>query len=136
MFDFNESHGRTFCWRKTIPIQSDMLRDALTTEGYIVDTAFSGDTACRKLNQHAYDLVILDVRMPGLNGGQVLRDFRSKHTEEPHTPVAIVSAFATGLEMMRFRRDGADACFSKPYSLASLLAECRRLIERRVQHVT
>lgn len=137
MFGPNESALPRILLAEDDPDQSDMLREALTMEGYTVDTAFSGDKACKKLHQHKYDLIILDVRMPGMDGGAVLRDFRSKQADSSRTQVMIVSAFATGLDLLRFRSDGADACFSKPYSLAHLLSECRRLIDlRRAHHVS
>ena len=103
------------------PDQSDMLRDTLQDEGYVVETAFSGDVAYRKLLEHKYDLVVLDIRMPGLNGGTVLKAFRLKHSKS-ETPVLVVSAFATESDMRRYRADGANACLAKPYNIEELLA--------------
>jgi two-component system copper resistance phosphate regulon response regulator CusR len=111
------------------PDQSDMLRDALLDAGYRVDCAFSGDVAYRKLMEHEYNLVLMDVRMPGLNGGTVLKAFR-QHKPDLHTPVIIVSAFATGPEMARYKKDGADASFSKPYAVDELLATITVLLQK------
>ena len=112
------------------PDQSEMLKDVLETEGYQVDTAFSGDAAWHKLTSHAYNLVILDVRMPGLNGSEVLRLYR-KNEKGTHTPVVIVSAFATEAQMREYTRDGADGSFSKPYDVDVLLKGIRELMAAR-----
>jgi DNA-binding response OmpR family regulator len=102
------------------PDQSDMLRDVLQDEGYAVDTAFSGDVAYRKLLNHQYHLVILDIRMPGLNGGTVLKALRLKKSKA-EAPVIVVSAFATEEDMARYRADGANAAIAKPYEMNELL---------------
>ena len=109
------------------PDQSDMLRDALQDEGYEVDTAFSGDVAYSKLLNHKYDLNILDIRMPGLNGGTVLKALRLKKNKF-EAPVVIVSAFATEGDMARYRADGANAAMSKPYEMNELLQVIASLI--------
>ena len=108
------------------PDQSEMLSEILDAEGFNVDTAFSGDAALHKLRDHKYDLLILDIRMPGANGQEVLRQFRMGE-KGGHTPVVIVSAFATEPEMRKYRLDGADDIFSKPYDIHELLAAVKRL---------
>lgn len=100
------------------PDQSDMLREILLDEGYAVETAFSGDVAIRKMLRQPYALVILDIRMPGIDGTQVLRQFRR---ENPNAPVVIVSAFATQADMERYKSYGANASLAKPYDIDELL---------------
>jgi DNA-binding response OmpR family regulator len=114
------------------PDQSDMLRDALQDEGYEVDTAFSGDVAYNKLLNHNYALVILDIRMPGLNGGTVLKALRLKKTKV-EAPVIILSAFATDVDMQRYRADGANAAMSKPYDMSELLQLIAQIIPAGAQ---
>src|SRR3569623_180185 len=84
------------------PDQSDMLREALEDEGYRVETAFSGDVALRKLFQHEYALVLLDIRMPGLDGVTVLKRYRKEKIGN-HAPVIVVSAFATDADLITYR---------------------------------
>lgn len=114
------------------PDQSDMLRDTLQDEGFTVDTAFSGDVAYQKLLNHKYDLVILDIRMPGLNGGTVLKALRLKKSKA-ELPVIILSAFATETDMTRYRADGANAALAKPYEINELLSVIACLVPREAQ---
>ena len=108
------------------PDQSDMLSEALQDEGYCVDAAFSGDTALKKLFQHDYAVVLMDIRMPGLDGITVLKKYR-KEKAGRQSPVLVVSAFATDSELKQYQQVGADGGFSKPYDLNVLLAAVARL---------
>jgi DNA-binding response OmpR family regulator len=108
------------------PDQSEMLSEILVAEGFLVDTAFSGETALHKLSNCTYALVILDVRMPGMYGSEVLRQFRMSE-KDGRTPVMIVSAFATESEIRQYCLDGADASLSKPYEIQELVAVIGRL---------
>lgn len=110
------------------PDQSDMLRDTLQDEGFIVETAFSGDVAYQKLVDHNYDIVILDIRMPGLNGGTVLKALRLKKSKT-ELPVIVVSAFATESDVVRYRADGANAVLAKPYEISELLTLIAGLVK-------
>lgn len=111
------------------PDQSDMLRDTLQDEGFVVETAFSGDVAYQKLLDHKYNLVILDIRMPGLNGGTVLKALRLKK-DKSELPVIVLSAFATEADMARYRADGANAALAKPYEISELLELIARLVPK------
>lgn len=114
------------------PDQSDMLREALQDEGFTIETAFSGDVAYQKLLEHNYDLVLLDIRMPGLNGGTVLKALRQKKSKA-ELPVVILSAFGTEADMMRYRADGANAALAKPYDLDELLALIAGLLPKEAK---
>ena len=111
------------------PDQSDMLKDTLEHEGYGADTAFNGDMAYAKLLEREYDLVILDIRMPGLNGASVLRAYRARGKAR-HVPIVLVSAFATEEDMRSYREDGADASLAKPYEMQELLDLIAQLVPK------
>lgn len=115
------------------PDQSEMLSEILQREGYVVDTAYSGDAALHKLLNNPYDLIVLDIRMPGMDGGTVLRQFR-KHETSGHVPVIVVSAFATEADVARYKTYGADASFSKPYEIDELLAAVAALVPSAKEH--
>jgi len=103
------------------PDQSEMLTEMLEGEGYAVDAARTGISALKMLGENVYELIILDIRMPGMDGGVVLRKFRELETIG-RTPVIVVSAFATENECEHYKALGADACFSKPYDSSDLFA--------------
>lgn len=111
------------------PDQSDMLREVLEDEGYRVETAFSGDAAMHKLEQCSYDLIILDIRMPGLDGSGVLKACRNlKHRKA--APIIVVSAFASASELKQYRAEGAAASLAKPYAIDELLSTAAALVSK------
>ena len=103
------------------PDQSEMLRDTLEDEGYSVEAVFDGRITLERLISNEYGLVILDIRMPGLDGSRVLKELRQK-AKNPDVPVIVVSAFASSGELMGYAGQGADATLAKPYALEQLLA--------------
>ena len=123
--------GPTVLIAEDDPDQSDMLKDTLEQEGYNVETVFDGDNAYAKLLEHDYELVILDIRMPGLNGASVLRAYRAHHKAR-HVPIVIVSAFATEEDMRSYRKDGADASLAKPYEMHELLELITQFVPKGV----
>jgi len=110
------------------PDQLAMVCESLVDEGYHVLIATRGDEALRILDATPVDLVILDVRMPGMEGGQVLRTIRQSH-KVSGVGVIVVSAFATPGEMYGYRQRGADACLSKPFLFDELLAAIKGVLE-------
>ena len=112
------------------PDQSDMLRETLEDEGYSVDTALTGDAAWRKLLDHNYDMVILDVRMPGRDGDSILKQYRQQ-PGKASVPVVLVSAFATETDLLRYRANGASASFAKPFNVNELLKTLAALWKKR-----
>ena len=113
------------------PDQSDLLRDALESEGYAVDTAFSGEIALRRLGEKAYAAAIMDVRMPGIGGGAVLKVCHAK-SPPVLAPIIMISAFATEKDLEQFKNDGAAAYFSKPYDIHELLHKVHELADTSV----
>ena len=112
------------------PDQSEMLSDVLQDEGYVVDTAFSGDVANQKLQKNTYDLIVLDIRMPGMDGETVLKRLRERE-RTAHVPVFVVSAFATDSDRQRYAENGATASFSKPYDIDELIEHVAVFTKKR-----
>lgn len=108
------------------PDLSDLLCASLESNGYSVETVFSGDVALRRLSGKKYAAAIMDERMPGLNGGAVLKQCRV-NSPPITTPMVIVSAFATQKDKEQFVKDGASAFFAKPYEICDLLKKVREL---------
>lgn len=106
---------------------ADGLARALRHSGYVVDTADNGTTADAWLTNEAYDLAILDLGLPGLDGSEVLQRLRSRRQR---TPVLVLSARMAVEERVRALDLGADDYVVKPVALSELEARVRALIRR------
>jgi two-component system OmpR family response regulator len=104
----------------------DSLALALREAGYAVDTAEDGEEGLYKAQSWDYDLVVLDVMLPGLDGWEVLRRLR----EGKRTPVLMLTARDTVADRVRGLDTGADDYLTKPFDLDELLARVRALIRR------
>ncbi|MFM1943235.1 MAG: hypothetical protein RI897_2217 [Verrucomicrobiota bacterium] len=104
----------------------DSLALALREAGYAVDTAEDGEEGLYKAQSWDYDLVVLDVMLPGLDGWEVLRRLR----EGKRTPVLMLTARDTVADRVRGLDIGADDYLTKPFDLDELLARVRALIRR------
>jgi response regulator RpfG family c-di-GMP phosphodiesterase len=106
----------------TVDDQPDIRRVckiALGVDGITVDEAGTGPEAVERLDARDYDLVLLDVDLPGLNGEQVLRRIR-EHPRRPFTKVVMVSGRTSGDDLSRMLANGADDFLTKPFSLVQL----------------
>ena len=104
------------------------LSTVLKRHSYIVDSAFDGEEALLFLEQYEYDLVILDVMLPKLNGFEVLKNIRSKQNE---TPVIMLTAKSTTADKIQGLDLGADDYLAKPFDVEELLARIRALLRRK-----
>jgi two-component system, OmpR family, copper resistance phosphate regulon response regulator CusR len=100
----------------------DFVRRALEAEGMGVDTAGDGQEGLRLCEGKSYDLVILDLVMPGIDGHDVLRRILS---DRPTQPVLVLSARNDTASKVRSLEGGAEDYISKPFSLDELLARVR-----------
>ncbi|MEP6665821.1 MAG: response regulator transcription factor [Nocardioidaceae bacterium] len=106
---------------------SSLLSRALREEGYAVDVAMSGGHGLWLGLENAYDLVILDLMLPDVDGFEVCRQLRARNRWAPVLMVTArdaVSDRVTGLDF------GADDYLTKPFSVTELLARMRALIRR------
>ncbi|OLC30660.1 MAG: hypothetical protein AUH31_04260 [Armatimonadetes bacterium 13_1_40CM_64_14] len=97
----------------------DLCARVLTRAGYAVKTAASGEDAVSTLAETAFDLLISDIRMPGMSGLEVLE--RAK-TAYPQIRVVLITGFGTPQILTRGQPPGADRILTKPFSPAELLA--------------
>src|SRR5580700_8600949 len=108
----------------------------LSSEGYAVTSAETGQSGLARLGEEPYDLLLLDVSLPDGNGLDLLRDIRQR---DPHLPVVLITAYGS-IDMARQAfKGGAQDYITKPWSNDELLAqvalavEGRRLREENVQ---
>jgi len=100
----------------------DQLRNSfkklLTEEGYIVESAASGEAGLNIVNNASLDLVILDMRLPGMNG---LETFKKIHGIEPKLPVIIMTAYGTTETAIETTKLGAFDYILKPFDIPDML---------------
>lgn len=108
------------------------LRDNLEFEGYTVQTADRGDTGLKIWESDSFDLLLLDVMLPGLSGFEVLKQGRKKNLT---TPVILLTARGEELDKVLGLELGADDYITKPFSLRELLARIKAIF-RRTQSTT
>lgn len=102
-----------------------VLSSELHTEGYMVSTASDGDEAIDLLQSHSFDLILLDIKMPRVDGFQVLRYVKEKL---PHIKVIMLTGFADLKNAIESKKLGAEDFISKPYDLIDLLATIERVL--------
>jgi len=107
---------------------ADGLARALRQSSYVVDWVHDGKQADSWLASQNYDLVILDLGLPWLEGGEVLRRLRERRQR---LPVLILSAREALEERVRLLDLGADDYLVKPFGVPELLARLRALLRRR-----
>ena len=109
------------------PLLADGLARALRQSGYLVELASDGRMADHWLETEDFDLAILDLGLPELDGSEVLRRLRQR---KKRTPVLVLSARMALEERVRLLNLGADDYVVKPVALAELEARVRALIRR------
>src|SRR4029077_125137 len=101
-------------------------------ENYRVDRTHSGDEALALLSDHPYDLLIIDVRMPGLSGLEVTR---TVHASQAGLPIIVMTAFGSMETAIEAIHEGAFDFISKPMNLEEIKKTvARALAQRALQH--
>ena len=105
-----------------------LVQAALDGHGYRLVEAHNGDEALEKALLDRPDMVILDVMMPGLNGWELTRYFRSK-PEFKDMGILILTGIGEGLNDMTSPLYGADAHLDKPFELDDLVAKVEEVVD-------
>src|SRR5690606_35027058 len=106
------------------PKIASFLRRGLEAERHSVDVARTGSDGARRGCTNVYDLVLLDLMLPGLDGHEVLRRIRA---DGVRAPVIVITARGEVEERVRGLDEGADDYLVKPFSFVELLARIRAL---------
>jgi two-component system, OmpR family, response regulator RegX3 len=109
------------------PAIVDAITYALSSEGFDVESRASGESALEAALGGAFDLVILDLRLPGLSGIEVCRRLRAASD----LPILILSARDAEVDRVLGLEAGADDYVTKPFSLAELVSRVRAIFRRR-----
>ena len=103
------------------------LRKGLKEEGYTADVAHRGDEGLNLALSREYDLIILDVMLPGLDGWEVIKKIRSTHRD---TPVLFLTARDAVQDRIKGLELGADDYLVKPFAFSELLARMHTILRR------
>lgn len=107
----------------------EALQDALTPHNYVVDWVKDGESALKAIRREKFELLVLDIGLPGIDGIEVLRTLRR---EEFTQPVLLLTARDTLTDKVKGLDAGADDYLLKPFDLDELLARLRALSRRAV----
>jgi two-component system NtrC family response regulator len=110
-------------------IQREMLRDFLRKEGHAAAEADSGEKALAEVRAAYFDLLLMDYKMPGMNGLQVLQEVKKFN---PEIDVIMMTAYGTIETAVEAMKAGAVDYVTKPIDLDELVLHINRISERRI----
>lgn len=114
------------------PSITEVVSYNLRKEGYDVQVAADGAAAVAMVNASPFDLIVLDVMLPNMDGYEVLRHIRASHT----MPVLFLSARDTELDKVVGLEIGGDDYLAKPFGVRELIARIKALLRRATQQET
>jgi len=103
------------------------VKEGLEQESYAVDVCYDGESGYGAASDDEYDLILLDVMMPGMNGFEVSKKLRA---DGIHTPILMLTAKDQTQDIVQGLDNGADDYLAKPFSFEVLLARVRALLRR------
>ena len=106
---------------------SDIIKFNLEKEVYEIVTAFDGEEALEKVEEESPDLIVLDVMLPKIDGLEVVREVRKKHS----MPIIMVTAKETEIDKVLGLELGADDYVTKPFSNRELVARVKANLRRQ-----
>jgi signal transduction histidine kinase/DNA-binding response OmpR family regulator len=110
-------------------INRELARDILTQAGHEIHCVENGSEAVEACRQNRYDLVLMDLRMPGMDGFEATRCIRAQEVGgEYRTPIVAMTAQDVGSNFTRLRELGMDGYISKPFSAGSLLQTIQEIV--------
>ena len=110
---------------------ADALAEILRQEKYDVDVCYDGNDGLEYLLGNIYDIVVLDVMLPGMNGFDIARQARKKQI---HSPILMLTAKSDVTDEVTGLDAGADDYLTKPFNVDALLARLRALTRRNIQY--
>ncbi|SRR5712692_9291201 len=104
-----------------------LVKSQLALQGFEVETAEDGDVALNLLRKNTFDLVLLDIRMPRMDGIQVLKKMKADNMRPRIIMLTGVDDLSTAIQSVKL---GANDFITKPYDLEKLLSGVRRVLAR------
>lgn len=108
--------------------ERELIRKSLTAEGFDITTAENGEEGLVKVKETEFDLVVLDVVMPGKNGFQVCREIKR---DDFTSDIPVILCTSKGQDSDKFwgKKQGADDYLVKPFNVDDLVSAVKRLIK-------
>ena len=104
---------------------SNLIRMSLQKAGYSCEQAMDGESAADQIAEHTYDLVLLDIMLPGMNGYELL-----DYIKTTNMPVIFITAMGTLDDKVKGLKAGADDYITKPFEMVELLARVESVLRR------
>lgn len=117
---------------KILLIEDDLtlnqnIAEALKAESFNVVALYDGALAARVMKKESFDCIVMDVNLPGTNGFDLCKDFRTYNT---HTPVIFLTAFSELDDKVLGYNNGADDYLTKPFFMRELVLRIHSLVKR------
>jgi DNA-binding response OmpR family regulator len=106
----------------------NLLKRGLEEEGYDISVAMDGLSGYDMAARHSFDLMVVDIMLPGMNGIEICRNLRSQKVS---TPILMLTALGSTENIVTGLDSGADDYLVKPFNFAELLARMRTLFRRK-----
>ena len=110
-------------------IQQESLSEYLPLNDFDVTLANSAEQAFTLLEQHSFDLIIMDILLPEMDGWQAIRHIRN-HLKQTETPILVLTAYAMKTHKEQSLQAGATDYLAKPASLRTIVHTMRQLLEQ------
>lgn len=111
---------------------ADSLKKGLSEQNYTVEVAYNGDEGRKLFENHHFDLVILDINLPGMSGFALCKKIRNRN---PSVPVVMLTALSATDDKIEGFDAGADDYIVKPFDFKELLVRIRALLKRIYQNI-
>ena len=107
------------------PINMELVSEILTSNGISVDEAVNGEEAIKMVENETYDVVLMDIELPGIDGVDATKIIKSKHK---NLPILALTSYAMKGDRERFIAAGFDDYISKPIDINSFIEKINKLI--------
>src|SRR5262245_22755317 len=115
------------------PMNRRVVRDMLKVAGATLDEAHDGPMGLEMVDREDYSVLLVDLRMPGMDGIEVIRNIRARTDHKAHWPIIVVTADTSADIRQHCMSNGADEALMKPVAMQSLFKTMAMMIAARAK---